>query len=351
MKTFNTFTNLFTLCLTLFAEAGPVQTTDLKATGNDISPEMREFYVKQLLENLKKDLIYTQFSEKYPIPEHNGKVAKFRRMNKFAPATTPLTEGITPEGTPLDFSEVLVPVYQYGAYALLSDRILVEAIDPMVTVAVEGFSDQAGETLDILTRDVLCGGTQVYYAPNVSAAGTVTENELRSEMDKTAIINMDVIYDAARLLKRSGVKTINGSYICIVHPDVAKDIKRTNEWQEMVKYQHPEKIYKGEIGMIDNIRFIESNNAPIWKSAGKDVAVYGSVVFGKGAYGEVEIDGEKLEFIVNQPGSAGSADPLKQRGSAGWKTTYAVARTSEDAIVRIESASSSNAVEDAIVTE
>lgn len=334
----NALKNLFILNLTLF-EAGPVQTTELKATNNDLSPEMRTFYSKQLLENLKPDLVYNQFAEKYPIPPHNGKTIQFRKMNKFAPATTPLVEGVTPAGTALDFTEMLVTVYQYGAYAVLSDRVQVETIDPLLATVIEAFSDQAGETLDVLDRDVLCGGTQVWYAPNVAANGVESENTTRDTMNSTALINMNVIYDAARMLKRAGVKTRDGSYICIVHPDVAKDIKRTAEWQDMVKYQHPEKIYKGEIGMIDNIRFIESNNAPIWKDGG--VAIYGTVVFGKGAYGEIEITEEGLEIIVKQVGSGGADDPLNQRGSAGWKKSHAVARLSEEAIVRIESTSSS----------
>lgn len=334
--------NTITLDLTLFSVATPVQTTALNSSGNDLSPEMKVFYAKNLLENLKKDTVYCQFAEKYPIPAHNGNTMRFRRMNKFAPATTPLTEGVTPTGTALDFTEFDVPTYQYGAFTVLSDRVQTEAIDPILAEAVSNFSDQAYETLDILDRDVLCGGTQVVYAPKI-VSGNKTAVTVRSGIDATALFDMDLVYEARRLLKRAGVKTRDGDYIAIVHPDVAKDIRKLNDWIEAQKYQNSEKIYNGEIGKFENIRFIESNNAPIWKASSSAVAVYGTVVIGKGAFGEIEISQEGLDFIVKQLGSGGTEDPLNQRGTAGWKKTHAVARLSEESIVRIESSSSSQA--------
>ena len=74
--------------------------------------------------------------------------------------------------------------------------------------------------------------------------------------------------------------------------------------------------------------------------AGKDGRdVYSTLVIGADAYGVTEIEGGGLQHIVKQLGSAGTADPLNQRATCGWKATQAAERLVENYMVRIESAS------------
>ncbi|MBR7114302.1 MAG: N4-gp56 family major capsid protein [Firmicutes bacterium] len=72
-------------------------------------------------------------------------------------------------------------------------------------------------------------------------------------------------------------------------------------------------------------------------AAGRDV--YSTLILGADAYGVTEITGGGLQHIVKPLGSAGTADPLNQRGTAGWKLTKAAIRLVEQYMVRIESAS------------
>ena len=53
-----------------------------------------------------------------------------------------------------------------------------------------------------------------------------------------------------------------------------------------------------------------------------------------------EIEGGGLQTIIKQLGSAGSADPLDQRATVGWKATKTAAILSEPFLVRVESCSS-----------
>ena len=81
--------------------------------------------------------------------------------------------------------------------------------------------------------------------------------------------------------------------------------------------------------------------APIYPgeagAMGRDV--YATMVFGENAYGTTEITGGGLELIVKQLGSAGTADPLNQRATVGWKATKVTVRLVEAFMVRIETAS------------
>lgn len=68
-------------------------------------------------------------------------------------------------------------------------------------------------------------------------------------------------------------------------------------------------------------------------------AVFGSLFLADGAYGITEINGGGLQTIVKQKGSAGTADPLDQRSSVGWKAIKTAKILIGDYLVRVESCS------------
>lgn len=332
---------LYFLHLQIFA----VQTTELDDTGNDLSPEMKTFYEKVLLKNLKPNLVHAQFGQKKNIPKNGGKTIEFRRFSKLAKATTALTEGTTPAGNSLDVQTITATISQYGDYITISDLLELTAIDNVIVEALTVLSDQAGETLDTIVRNVIVGGTQVIYAPK--SAGTAVTS--RATLDATCLFTPDLAFQAARQLKRKNVPKIDGSYIGIIHPDVSYDVMRSDEWIDVHKYATPENIYEGEIGKLGSVRFVETTEAKIWKGDGcpTGLAVYGCLFLGADAYGDTELDGGGLQVIVKQKGSAGTADPLDQRSSVGWKSSKVAERLSEERIVRVECCSSMSATAEA----
>ena len=72
-------------------------------------------------------------------------------------------------------------------------------------------------------------------------------------------------------------------------------------------------------------------------AAGRDI--YSTLIIADNAYGVTEVTGGGLQHIVKQLGSAGTADALNQRATAGWKATKVAERLVEQYMVRIESAS------------
>ena len=51
------------------------------------------------------------------------------------------------------------------------------------------------------------------------------------------------------------------AYIAIIHPYAAYDLKTCREFIEAHKYADPETMYRGEIGKLGNIRFVETSEA------------------------------------------------------------------------------------------
>ncbi|MFR4972533.1 MAG: N4-gp56 family major capsid protein [Butyricicoccus pullicaecorum] len=99
-------------------------------------------------------------------------------------------------------------------------------------------------------------------------------------------------------------------------------------------------MYEGEIGKIENVRFVETSEAKVFEGAGAEGCdVYATLILGDNAYGTTEIEGGGLTLIVKQLGSGGASDPLDQRASVAWKATKAAVRLQEAYMVRIETTS------------
>lgn len=300
---------------------------------NDLSPEMKTFYDKVLLKFARPNLVHDQFAQIKNIPKNGGKTIEFRKYTQLEKMLTPLTEGVTPNGQNLNVTTLTATVNQYGGYIELSDVLLLTAIDNNLTEAIELLGDQAGRTLDTITREVLVGGTNVIYG----SGDTVTA---RTALTSAMKLTVGDIKRAVRKLKVNLAKKIDGYYVAIVHPDVAYDIMNDPEWVSASEYAGSTQIFEGEIGKLYGVRFIETTEAKIWAQAGaSNISVYATLVMGKNAYGTTSVEGGGLETIVKQLGSAGTADPLNQRATAGWKAIKTAEILADEYLVRIESAS------------
>ena len=322
--------------LQLFAENPQVNVT----TDAGLSAENKTFYDRALIEEAGPNLIHGQFGQKRPIPKNGGKRIQFRRYAGLPKALKSLTEGVTPEGRKLSATAVEAEVNQYGDFVCLSDVLDLTAIDNNVLEATKAVGRQAGMTLDTITRNVLQSGTNVYYCPKVDAAGKQTPVADRAGLDKTCTLTVDVVKKVAAMLKAANAPKIAGDYVCILHPYVAYDIMSDPRWEEMHKYATPENMYEGEIGRIAGVRFVETSEAAVYKGTENDcpqgLAVFGCLFLADGAYGVTEVSGGGLTTIIKQLGSAGTADPLDQRSTVGWKALQTAEILMEPYMVRVE---------------
>ena len=325
------------LDLQMFATASTQNQNTTGASG--MSAEMKTFYEKRLIDQAEPALVHDQFGDPYPIPANGGKNIEFRKYDSLPKATTPLTEGVTPDGQTMNVSTVTAEVRQYGGWVPITDTLQLTAIDNNIVQATKIIASQAGRTLDTIVRDVLAGGTNVIYAPKIGEGGAETAVTSRATLDATCQLTSDLIARAATQLKAMNADPIGTSFVGIIHPYVAYDLRRDPDWIDVHKYAQPDEIYNGEIGTLHGVRFVETSEAKIWKGTGcpAGLAVFSTLILGAHAYGSTEIEGGGLEHIVKQLGYGD--DPLNQRASVGWKAHKTAERLVEQYMVRIESCS------------
>lgn len=402
---------LFAVVLTLF-DGNTNVTTDVGLT-----EEMKTYYSDYLIDNAEPELVHDQFGQKRPIPKNGGKTIQFRKYDSLPKALTPLVEGKTPDGQKLNMSVIEATVKQYGAFIELADILMLTAIDNNLLEATVLLASQAGRSLDTITREVLNGGTNVQYG----ASRVNARYKLIGEGDTKDLFSVNCVNRAVRFLKVMNAKKFGDGWVAIAHPDVLYDLMEDPRWRDVKTYSDPSGIYQGEVGRLNDVRFVETTEAKIFhahdlsaasrtltvKSASSttvtvnetlmadDVAalaerkvliggecftvvsattntltldaapttttagtviypgeagangrdVYSTLFLGANAYGTTEITGGGLEHIVKQLGSSGTADPLNQRATAGWKATKTAVRLVEQYMVRVETASTFEAGE------
>ena len=306
------------------ADVTPINVT----TQSTMSPTMKTFYDTTLLENAREQMIFTQFGKKQPM---KGNKIEWRKFNTFAKALTPLSEGVIPTGQTFGMTNIEGTITQHGDFTAVSDRLELESFDDVIFGATEEMGAAEGETYDTLTRNILVAGNSVRYCPNGD-----TEVTSRDALTNACILTPDVVSKAATWLKKNKAPKIDGCYVALIHPSVSYDLRNSNEWKSFHMYNDVAPIFKGEIGMLHGVRFIETNEAKIWKDNG--TAVYATLFLGKDAFGILDPEGEGMEMIVKTKGQIGG--PLEQFSTIGYKFCHGAKILYQERMLRVESGSS-----------
>ena len=241
------------------------QTTTTNNAGNNLTPEMKTYYDRALIRFASPKLVHAQFGQKKPIPAGSGKTIEFRRFSPLSKALVPLTEGVTPKGNDLNVTTVESTVEQYGDYVTLSDMLTLSSVDSVISETQAVLGDQAGRTLDTVIREKINAGTNVQYGAGKADRSLLVGGLAKYE--ENDYLNVAAVKRAVATLKRNNAAPFkDGCYVAIIHPDVANDLTNDPEWKAVKQNVDPEDWYKGAIGKIHGVVFVESTEAKIFRS-------------------------------------------------------------------------------------
>lgn len=298
--------NLQLFTFTPHVDAGTDIINPINATTTDaMSPTMKTFYNTTLLENAREAMVFSQLGKKQPM---KGKTCEWRKFNTFPKSMNALTEGVIPSGQNFGMTSITESTSQYGQYTAVSDRLELESYDDVIFGATEEMGAAEGETYDTLTRNVLVAGNSVQYAPTISGS-TETEVTSRTDLNKTAILTAKEINKAATFLKKMKAPKFDGKYVAVIHPSVSYDLRQSTEWIDYHKYNDTVPIFKGEIGELHGVRFIESNNAKIWRGVPLTAGAHSLTV-------KTAIAASTTTVAVNE--AITSAEATAMAGTAVW---------------------------------
>lgn len=187
-----------------------------------------------------------------------------------------------------------ITVQEHGNAVSNSELLIQSSFDDIMATTTTLLGRDYAMVMDCELRDVALSGTNIVYAGGKASRDAITAD------DK---LQVSTIKDAIEILATNNApKYANMYWICFVHPHQSRDLRDDSAWINASNYGAPEQLFTGEIGRIDDTRFIEttlmcngkaSENDPAFKADLKtgagDVAnkvdIYQSVIFGDQYYG------------------------------------------------------------------
>jgi N4-gp56 family major capsid protein len=318
-------------------------------TYGDISPRTAAHAVAKMLTRGVPFLVIEKFGQYYVMPNKASKVAKFRRYNALALATTPLVEGVTPTGSKLTVTDVTATLSQYGDFVPFTDVIEDTHEDPFLQQLQDVLGEQAAQTVETIRYNILKAGTNVFLANGSLRTDVNTPLTLALQRKCTRALkrqNANYITKAIGPDPRFRTEPVEQCFIGLVHPDVENDIRNMSGFISTKQYgtQTP---WANEIGAVEDVRYLRSTiftsfadaggTAGAMVSTGTSAAdVYPVLYLSENAYGIVPLKGkDSLSIMIVNPKPA-AGDPLGQRGTAGWKTMQTAVILNDAWMVRAE---------------
>lgn len=312
-------------------------------TGNVMTAGgLAELVDRTAIKVFDESFFFKQFGTERMLPKGYN-TFQFTLYDNMTGTASALTEGVTPTESALNLTGVDVSLAEYGDYVTITNIAATDSPVDLVVHATSRLVQKIARSVDYAYQGVIDNSTtHVIYG----SAGDATTN--RVNVDATDIIQVEDLFNAARILDRNSAPRFGQDFIAIMHPDVAYDLKTatgTNDWVSVNAYtDNVEKIFAGELGRIGGVRVIETPSIQFYANASNgagaagDVDVYPTYIIGVDAFGHVTSGG--MQTFIEWFGSAGSTDPLHQRMTVGAKMRIGFALLREEALVRLETSSS-----------
>lgn len=264
-----------------------------------------------------------------------GAAVVFTKITEMTAISTALNESVDVDAVAIADATVTITLAEYGNAVVTTAKLRGTSfleVDPIVANLI-GYN--AGISIDGLARTILQAGSNVTYANS----GTARNRVIPTDTLKAA----DVRRTLAQL-RGANVATFGGLYNAVIHPDVSYDLRGETgaaAWRDPHTYSQPGEIWNGEVGSFEGFRFLESPRAPVFADAGSSTTltdVYATLFMGRQAlakaYSTTDGNGPMPRVI---PGPV--TDKLRRFQPLGWYWMGAYGRFREEALRRVESAS------------
>lgn len=253
-----------------------------------------------------------------------------------------LTEMTSMSTQALSGSTKQITVTEYGNAVAVSELLIQSSFDDIMASATTLLGRDYALVVDCELRDVALSGTNRVYASNEGA-----KVESRAGLTEKSIMQVSTIKDAIEILATNNApKAVGGAnWICFLHPHQSRSLRDDPAWINASNYGAPEQLFIGEIGRVDDCRFIETtlmcNGAcpesdPAYDATlvvgaeGNKVAVYQACLFGDAYYG--------IAFALPVELRDNGVEDFGRKRSLAWYAIFGVGKLHDNYGVVIETA-------------
>ena len=297
-----------------------------------LPPAVRDYYDRLLLMTAYPQLIHSKFAQKRVLPEKSGDTIVFRRYSRLNTVPVPLVDGVTPPGAALSATDIKARVDFYGNFVTITNQVELTVEDRVLNESARLLAQNLGQTIDEVTRDVLASTASTLACSNGVNGSTPTELT-KADIDSAVFTllgnDAEMISEVVVGRDAFGTAPVRPAFWGFMDTALLDDLESVSNFVNSSQYPNQQSVLESEWGTTGNVRWLYTSVGSVSSAS---PAVYDNFIVGKEAYAVVHLGSEQGEFYVEPLGSAGSADPLHQRGTVGWQAPF-VSRILNDAFM------------------
>jgi N4-gp56 family major capsid protein len=311
----------------------------MAGTTESLSDTVKTLYERRLLTRALPRLVHGRFGQK---PRWKGYGSyEVRRWASLDIVSDTLDEGNTPnEHAAPTITVVTMTPSWYGAWIKYTDKLVMTAFDPAVSEISALLGEQAGLSVDTLVRNAITANATKDYAGSATSRATLDKaNDL--------VTFEDIVQNVAELETQNARPLEGPFYIVIMHPHTWATLMQDATFVTLFTREGGGSIRSGFVGTILNLKLYVTSNAREYVDGGQNSTedVYSMLFIGREAYASAGLSGlapnlaadsggpqvrggmtgqrglNVVDIIMFGLGETGF-DPLRQRGTVGWKTTH-----------------------------
>lgn len=299
-------------------------------TTSTLSNEMMTYLIETFLERSQKANVHAEGAKKRVHSQNSGKTMTWNRYSPLAPKTTALTEATNPSEVNIASTVVSATLAEYGGFDKISSLLYGTSIDRAAKEKVEVMAQNASETLDTLVRNELAAGATTQFAAGRASLNLVQAGDVLSSTE---------VRKAVRTLKKNNaLKYSDGYFLGKVGADTSFDLMADTTWVNAHTYKDGAELYKGELGKLHGVRFLEATSDQYFDddAGASSVDVFSNFIHGQEAIGTVDLAGNNMKLIIKASDKGDTSNPLNMYTTIGWKATFATKTLNGAWIVNIK---------------
>ena len=219
---------------------------------NDLAPLWLQ---DELLAVAEKLTVFPDIGDTPTMPEGEGITYSAQRYERLPLPGAPLSEGITPDSTPLVVNKVTAVLQQWGMVCSLTDVAMMTTKHPALQAAKDRLGNASAELQDREIQKVLMGGGTVVFPGGKTSRSTLASGDVPNTISSRASSPRSA--SSARRPSRVDV--------CRRRRPVFRDGHRRGTRPSSSSHQYAETtaLMNAEIGRWRGVRWKRSNLLPI----------------------------------------------------------------------------------------
>jgi N4-gp56 family major capsid protein len=305
---------------------------------------MASYFSQKVIARLEPNTPLIEFAVKDDLPLRTGKTATFNGWRSLAAASVALAEGVANSLPALSSRKVVGTIAGYGRGVKLTDVFQMTSFFDAVNGATDVLTDSARKTVELMCQmgiykasiaknSVKTSNLSSFMSSTASGFCAVTGDASHTPADiqfqfpavfgtscgrlsavnksapsTSAQLSLYSVRKAATVLRGVDANPFaDGYFVGYAHPNALHSLRKDPAWANWNAYQNSkETMYKGEVGRVEKVRFIDSTMA--FRYAVTAHSVCGVFIFGQGAFGFTSLDGMVKMMIARGPDKADAWD-------------------------------------------